>query len=225
MGSIDLGSETPTVIVSLPANDIDYARAAIDAGADAVKVHLNATHRATGVEFGTLDAERETIEAIVDLDVPVGIVPGQDVETIRSLLPELETLGVDFVDAFAHHLPPETCSETGLQIWTAPTSEYDQSEISSLAQMDIDALELALFPKESYGTPLSTRELARYRSTTDAVSCPTVVPTQLGLRPEDARLLADKGLTNLLLGSIVTGETIESIRETTAAFVDALDGA
>jgi len=222
MGSLDLESDTPRVVVSLPENDIEHARAAIDGGADALKVHLNAVHRATDVEFGSLEVERETIEEIIDLDVPVGIVPGQSVETIRTLLPELEGLGVDFIDAFAHHLPPETKATTELQTWVAPTSEYTQSEIINLRHTNIDAIELALFPKESYGTPLSTRELARYLSTADELSCPTVVPTQLDLTPEDATLLVEHGLTNFLLGSIVIGETPESVHESTTSFVDAL---
>lgn len=222
MDSLKLESQRPTVIVSLPANDIKYAKAAIEAGADAVKVHLNATHRATGVEFGTLEEERKQIEAIADLDVPVGIVPGQNVGTIRMLLPELETLGINFIDAFAHHLPPETKSVTGLQTWTAPTSEYSQSEINSLGGTDVDAVELSLFPKDSYGTPLSNRAFARYLTAADEITCPTILPTQLDLTPQDAQLLACNGLTNFLLGSIVIGDTVDSIRKSTASFVDAL---
>ena len=46
-------SNSFTVVVSLPANDLDLARAALDAGAQAIKVHCNVWHRASGHTFGT----------------------------------------------------------------------------------------------------------------------------------------------------------------------------
>lgn len=218
-----LEAETPSVVVSLPSNSVEHARAAVDAGATAVKVHLNSVHRASGTKFGTLNEERGAIEEILALDIPVGVVPGQDVETVRSLLPDLADLGIDFVDAFAHHMPPETRRKTGLTTWAAPTSDYDREELPALARMDVDALELALFSKNRYGEPLSTREAAQYVDVAHEVSCPVVVPTQLTLKPADAVFLAERGVTNFLLGSIVLDESPESVHEVTRAFVDALD--
>lgn len=223
METLDLDSPDPSVVVSLPDNDLQYAEAAVSAGADAVKVHLNAEHRASGMTFGTLEDERDTIAQIVNLGIPVGIVPGQNVKTIRNLLPELADLGVSFVDAFAHHSPPETRSITGLETWVAPTSDYEPAEIRALAQTDIDALELALFSKESYGNPLSMREASLYQQLAQELPCPVVVPTQLALTPDDAVHLARNGVPNFLLGSIVLGETPESVGELTGEFVTALE--
>src|SRR5699024_489622 len=95
-------SDEPTVLVSLPENDIDLAEAAVAAGAQVLKVHINANHQASGTAFGPLEEERDTIEGICDLGVPVGIVPGQDLETIYDALPLLDELPIDFVNAHSH---------------------------------------------------------------------------------------------------------------------------
>lgn len=219
-----LKADRSAVIVSLPRNDVELAKAAVEAGADAVKVHLNAVHRASGTEYGRFNEEVDAIDAIVDLDVSVGIVPGQDVDTVRSVLPDIVDVGVDFVDAFAHHTPPEARAATGLTTWVAPNSEYSHREIRALARADVDAIELALFPEERYGNPLTIREAARYIDTAAELPCPVVLPTQLALTPDDAVSLAEQGVTNFMLGNIVLDETPEDIRETTEEFVNALAG-
>ena len=71
-------SNSFTLVVSLPANDLDLARAALDAGAQAIKVHCNVWHRASGHTFGTYAENREFLRQLITLcgEVPVGLVPG-----------------------------------------------------------------------------------------------------------------------------------------------------
>ena len=66
------------LIVSLPRNDRDLARAAIDSGADLLKVHVNVHHRASGTAFGSLQEEMDRLNAILDLHVPTGLVVGRN---------------------------------------------------------------------------------------------------------------------------------------------------
>ena len=47
------------LVVSLPRNDVELATAAANAGANALKVHMNVAHRASGTHFGTYDYVRE----------------------------------------------------------------------------------------------------------------------------------------------------------------------
>ena len=55
-----------TLIMSLPKNDPALCRAAFEAGADAVKVHINVEHRASGSRFGRLcTTENERTDKIV----------------------------------------------------------------------------------------------------------------------------------------------------------------
>lgn len=219
----ELRADEPVVLVSLPENDPDLARAAIDAGASGVKVHLNVTHRASGRSFGTVDEEGEAIREIGLLGVPVGVVPGADVETIRETLPKLAELPVDYVDAYAHHLPPEAIESPALSTWIGPTSEYDLDEVLALEGTGADVLEGSLIAKDDYGQAFTAAHAARYVELADHASLPVVVPTQLALRPEDAAYLAGRGVTNFLLGAIVMDATPESVSEATEAFVKALE--
>lgn len=219
----DLRSNAPAVLVSLPRNDPELARAAAEAGASALKVHLNVTHRASGRSFGSAEAEAEAIREIGALDVPVGVVPGEDVETIRKTLPALSDLPVDYVDAYARHLPPEAIEAPDLSAWIGPSSEYETEEILALERTGADVLEGSLIPKDDYGQAFTAEHGARYVDLADRASLPVVVPTQLALRPEDAAYLAERGVTNFLLGAIVMDATPESVADATSAFVDALE--
>ena len=58
------GSRSGVLIASLPRNDPELARAALAGGADVLKVHLNVTHNASGVRFGSLAEKAANLEAI-----------------------------------------------------------------------------------------------------------------------------------------------------------------
>ena len=67
-----------SVIAALPRNDLALAEAALEGGAQAVKVHCNVWHRASGNTFGTFAENRTFLRELIALcgDVPVGLVPG-----------------------------------------------------------------------------------------------------------------------------------------------------
>ena len=51
-----------SLVVSLPSNNLELAKAALDGGAQAVKVHCNVWHRASGHTFGTYAENREFLQ-------------------------------------------------------------------------------------------------------------------------------------------------------------------
>ena len=61
-----LNNEPFTLMVSLPQNDPELARAAIRGGAQGLKIHINVHHHASGTHFGTWAEERNEIEAILE---------------------------------------------------------------------------------------------------------------------------------------------------------------
>lgn len=105
-----------SLIISLPANDVRLAKAALEEGADALKVHFNVGHRASGTHFGPLDRYEDTFSEIrAAFDGPFGVVPsgsleGVSEEEIRRLAP----LGFDFYSIYAHHLPSFMLEDHGL---------------------------------------------------------------------------------------------------------------
>ena len=62
-----LSEKRLTLIMSLPYNDPALCRAAFEAGADVVKVHINVEHRASGTHFGRLAEEsfNEDLEGVI----------------------------------------------------------------------------------------------------------------------------------------------------------------
>ena len=85
-----------SVIAALPRNDLALAEAALEGGAQAVKVHCNVCHRASGNTFGTFAENRTFLRELIALcgDVPVGLVPGgEDAYINEEERLELEEMG------------------------------------------------------------------------------------------------------------------------------------
>lgn len=214
-----------SLLVSLPANDVGLARAALEAGADGLKVHFNVGHRASGQHFESLDSYLDAFREIRSLfDGPLGVVPagsleGADAATISRLAP----LGFDFYSIYAHHLPSHMLYDTGLDRTFAIDATYDPSLVEAAGHFGFSALEASIVPGEAYGTPLSFADVLKYRQLVRIAQVPVVVPSQRKLAPEDVRALADSGVKGVLLGAIVVGRSGEQIKEQVAKFREAID--
>src|SRR6188508_1992560 len=96
------------LIVSLPRNDVELAKAAAESGAHAVKVHMNVRHDASGTGFGSYAEEHETVREIIKaVKIPVGLMPGADPANLpaQDELNSLAAAGLEFVDIYTHHMP------------------------------------------------------------------------------------------------------------------------
>jgi hypothetical protein len=218
--------ERPRLLVSLPRNDLTLAEAAVAAGAEGLKVHVNVHHHASGTHFGSWAEERETIERVVRLGVPVGLVPGTAESSVRrEEWEEVVAAGVDFVDAYLRDMPS----------WLPPRAETvgvmgalcaDDAETGwSLGPLEgaCDMLEASLVPAAEYGTPLQARDLSHYR---DIVArhapLPVLAPSQRAWRPEEVEALLETGVRGILIGAVVTGRDPQGLRAATEAFAQAV---
>ncbi|MEN6547364.1 MAG: hypothetical protein ABFE07_15110 [Armatimonadia bacterium] len=220
----------PALLVSLPANDPDLARAARDGGAQGLKVHINIEHAAAKVRFGSLDDEATRIEEIASLGLPVGIVPG---DASRMAPPEdfrrLHELGLDFADLYLGAMPAWLLSALPLPLMAALGHE-DMSRPDRLASVatltSIGMIEASIIPHTEYGNPLSAGDLADYTTFTRILGQadrPVIVPTQRHIVPDDLAALASTGIRALLIGAIVTGRTAADISAATRVYREALD--
>ena len=111
---------SPTLLVSLPANDVELAQAAVDGGAEGLKVHLNVQRAAAKVRFGTFTEERAALERIIALGLPVGIVPGDEAAMATpGELSALAAMGLDFADAYLSAMPAWMLAQDDLPIMAA----------------------------------------------------------------------------------------------------------
>lgn len=219
------------LIVSLPGNELELAQAAKRGGADAVKAHMNAMHRASGLSFGTYAVEAPRIrEIIAQSGLKVGLMPGQEelpsADELRSLIQD----GLDFIDIYAHHLPASYL-ELGLQTRLIPAIDHTWSadETAALSRLQcngkaaVSMLEASIVPPEYYGTRLNARDLAVYADIAQRSAAPVLVPTQKFIVPEDIPALSGAGIAALMIGVIVTGPTPGGIDKVAASFRNAID--
>ncbi|MEC1526179.1 hypothetical protein P9D43_29765 [Neobacillus niacini] len=214
-----------TLIVSLPENRFDLAKAAIQAGADAIKLHVNVNHRASGNIFESVDSYVEVFRSIRDdFSGPLGIVPGGSFEDIRqSEMEQLIALGFNFYSIYAHDKPSWMLGLDKIEKTFAISSDYSLNTLGKVYHLGITALEASIIPGEEYGTPLTFRDVLAYNWLVQHVDVPVLVPSQRKLVPSDISILANAGVKAVMLGAIVIGNTEESIQERISLFRKAID--
>jgi len=216
----------PALLVSLPANDPDLARAAVDGGAEGLKVHINIEHAAAGVKFGSLPEEAGVLAEIVALGLPVGIVPG-DFAAMASAedVCRLAALGLDFMDAYIGAMPAWMLTQDDLPVMAA-VGHGDMGRLAALAGLSgVRMVEASIIAHEGYGKALSVSDLCDYTEVVRAMAPagkPVIVPTQRHIRPEDVAALTDTGVRGLLIGAIVTGAEARGLQAATRRYREAL---
>jgi hypothetical protein len=225
----------PALLVSLPANDLALARAALDGGAEGLKVHINLQHAAAGVQFGPLADEAVVLKRIVALGLPVGIVPGDETTmTTAEDIRVLAAMGMDFLDAYLGAMPAWMLAQEELSVMAAVGHDdvLHADRLSALAGLEqVRMVEASIVSHEGYGKPLSVSDLCDYTGLAGTMrdgpgssshGKPVIVPTQRSILPEDVAALAATGVRGLLIGAIVTGRQAESLRRATERYREAL---
>lgn len=214
-----------TLMVSLPKNCPDMARAAVEAGAQCLKVHINCHHFASDTRFGTWDQEKDVIAEIRDAigDVPLGIVTGEASQPEPDELQELSQFGFDFWDLFCRYTPPEYLDLPNLGRMVAIDSSWEPWLVQSLAGLGVDVIESSIIPREFYHSPLNLEDLARYDRLADCSPMPILIPTQKAIRPEQVGYLSRIGAAGITIGAVVTGLTAAELGRVTSEFRNAID--
>lgn len=216
-----------TLVASLPANRIDLAKAALEGGAQAIKVHMNVWHRASNNTFGSFPENKEFMKELIALagDVPVGLVPGgADAFITNEERLVLEEMGLKFFSSYSQHLPPFMMESEKLTKMVAIDYTYNQNTLDAVKHSKIDVLEASIMPGELYGTPLYYADLLRYSDLVAKTQKPVLIPTQKKIQPREVKHLYEAGCKAVMIGAIVMGkESAADCREATAAFRNAIE--
>lgn len=219
----EISDKRGLLIVSLPKNEIKLAKAAKDAGADMLKLHVNVFHQAAGTRFGTLNQERGALEAILAVGLPVGLVIGEEEIVGRRELQDLKQLGFSFIDAYIHMLRPYHF-DVGLPVVPALHPQFSQDLLPYLKTLPGEWLEAAVLGKEDYGKEMRVEDLLRLQMIGQLTDRKLIIPTQRKIRPDDLPFLFDIPYVHaILIGTVVTGNTSEGIFRATAEFREKLD--
>jgi hypothetical protein len=200
---------------------VELALAAIAGGADAIKVHLNVEHRASGTRFGSFAEESHRLRAITAAakgTVSLGIMPGADTVASCDELEALADMGFEFLDCYAFNLPADRLADRRLKKMIACGPSYRVDEVRCFAELGVDALEASIVEPEGYGRPLMFDDLARYRSLVEASRLPVIVPTQRRISPTELDLMGRAGVSGIMIGAIVTGKEPEIVEKSTSRF-------
>ncbi len=218
--------DRPVLVVSLPRNDVQFAEAAQAGGADAVKVHINVHHHASGTVFGSLQKEQEALEAIVQVGLPVGIVPGAEAAMASpDDMQKLDEMGIDFFDAYVHQMPAAMLQmETQMSRMIALSYRQRGTDFSlgpCVAWCDL--IEASIIQPDGYGLPLTVADLCDYAAIcTVYPDIPVLVPTQRRLRPDELPILTNCGIRGIIIGAVITGDEPATVKQTTRQFADVL---
>lgn len=213
------GGEFP-VIVSLARHDIDLAKAAIGAGASAIKVHLNAYHRATGTTFGSFAEERPFYEKLATLGVPLLVMAGQEKVPSTEEMDVLADLGFEGFNIYFSDMQPHLL-QSRLRPMPALGENSTDDDLRKILEIPGAMMEASVASFADYGKPLNEADLARYKEITTKAGIPVIAPSQKKFTPEDMPKLKAAGIAAPLLGVIVTGTTAESMEAAVRPIVDA----
>jgi len=218
--------DRPVLVVSLPRNDVQFAQAAQAGGADAVKVHINVHHHASGPVFGSLQEESQALEAIVQVGLPVGIVPGAEAAMASPEdMQKLDQMGIDFFDAYVHQMPAAMLQmETQMSRMIALSHRQRQANFSlGPCAAWCDLIEASIIEPGGYGQALTVADLCDYAAICAAYpDIPVLVPTQRRIRPDELSVLTNCGIRGIIIGAVVTGDEPATVEKTTRQFADVL---
>ncbi|MDU5105346.1 hypothetical protein [Clostridium sp.] len=221
-----LNQKAISLIVSLPENNVEFAEAALSAGADVIKMHINVEHRASKTKFGSLSEELNIIKEIVSLckkyDKPIGIVAGGHDKIPMSEIEGILKEGFSFISLYDKHMNPLIFNKDIYRM-VAIDDCYKLEYVKAYDELPIDVLECSIMDPNTYGNELTVREILQYQSIRTSTSKPIVIPTQRNITPEQSLVLQQIGINGIMIGAIVTGKTMESIYEATSRYRNAID--
>lgn len=217
-----------TLLVSLPKNNIEYAIAAMDSGADGVKVHLNVYHYASDNTYGSFEEEKkfltELSQEVKKRGKIFGLVPGEgDKFASNKDFEELRKLGLDFISAYVEYAPADLLLDKKFNILGAISATSDIKS-KNLDKTSIDIVECSIVKRENYRKPLTIYDIARYAEVVKNTNKPVLIPTQKKIKPEEVKLLYDIGCKAIMLGAVVFGnDDLENYKKTIIEFRKQID--
>ena len=219
-----LNEEGLKLVVSCPKNDYEYVKAAWENGADAVKIHLNVHHHASGTDFGSAAQERAFIEKVIaNSPVPVGVVVGGSPEVVNDDLKNVLAHDFEFLSLYLHDATPQVVNQDKLTRMFACSYAYSLDEIKMWSQIGAEVAELSIVHPDDYGKPLNMRDLLHYKQIIDAIDIPAALPTQKKVRIEELGNIKDLDFKAIMIGAVVTGNEYEGFVETIKSFRAAID--
>lgn len=196
-------SEKPlTLIVNIPENNVEMAKAAVAAGADVL----------------VLNHGYDEDKILKEISIPVGLdVLDADVNEIEKLL----DLKFDFINF--HHKALEQYIKLKKAKIVALDEDFTLDNLMQLSDKKIEAIDAAIIPLSQSIKDLMVGDLQNYIAIALSSNIPVIIPTQRSIKPSEVPIIWDTGAKGLLLTKTVIGETVESIEKAVKEYRIAVD--
>lgn len=200
------------IAISLARHDMALAEAAHEAGADAIKLHLNAYHRASGTTFGSFAQERPFFEDVALLGLPLLVMAGQETVPTAAEMEAMAGMGVEGFNVYFAHLQPHLL-EARMRPMPAMADISTDEDLDTMSQLPGAIIEASITRFADYGKPVEQSDLEAYGAIVRKAGVPVIAPSQKRFAATDVGPLRATGLAGLLLGVVVTGDTPKSLRD------------
>lgn len=200
---LELMKQKPlTLIVYLPENTVEMAKAAEKEGADALII-------------GESSFAEDILNAV---SIPVGLdVAKKDIKSIADIL----KLKFDFIN-FHHTMIPEYSNIDKIKI-VALDDHYTLDNLMAMPDKHVDAINAAVVPIHHLGRELLVGDLQNYIAITLSASIPVIVPTQRNIKTSEVPIIWDTGAKGLLLTEVILGKTVKSLSKILKEYRIAVD--
>ena len=195
-----LSGKKMTLIVQLPENNSEMAKAAEAAGADALIINEG--------------------EIIKNIKIPIGIdLSGQ------GKLDEKELKKYEKYDFINFHF--DSLSAISKRIKTgkiiALSNSYTLDKVIGVENIGAQAIDAAIVPLSQASRDLVVGDLQNYIAIAISSGLPVIIPTQRTIKPSEVAIIADTGAKGLLLTKVVLGDSIKSIEKAVKEYRLAVD--
>ena len=213
-----LNKNKMTLIVALPENNPELARAAVAGGADALQLHVNVEG------FGNFKEERQNLRRVLSKSkIPTGIVPGLKKHASEKEMQEMKKMGFDFLNIDFETRPKFIDKVKGMAKVLSLNERFSFDSLIAVPEGRVDALDAAIIPASGLGKELIVGDLQHYISIILAAGIPVIIPTQREIRVSEVAIISDTGAKGILLTSVVTGTTVKHIEKNVREYRVAAD--
>jgi len=210
------------VVAILPRNDVSIAKAAVEAGADAVTLRICGAGTDLLKETGDLNAEetaiQETVQAVGQRAI-VGLIVGSNGAIAPDDVGKISTLGVDFVMSYPH-LTPAGFLEVADVGRLAILDHQGGSVARGINDLSIQGALVRLDRPSDSPAEMTVLDVATYRAAADTVHRPIIAFPSWKPTPGDTEVLKNAGLEGIALVGPQPDATAEDIGNLIRPFHD-----
>jgi len=201
---LELLQEKPlTLVVELPESTVEMAKAAEDAGAQALIIKHG------------FDDEK----ILESVSIPVGLDISKEIpEDVDRLI----NMNFDFINFPPESIDKYVSSPKGKIV--SLDDNYNLDKLMSVNEESVEGINAAIVPIHQQVKDLLVGDLQNYIAIALSSNLPVLIPTQRSIKISEVPIIWDTGAKGLILTKTVLGDTVKSVSKAVKEYKIAVDG-